>query len=219
MKRILLVLCLVLLPVLAHAGDTPFDGFYIGAKAGLESYDVDVEYDLGGGGSLDDEADDSGFVAGAYLGYGRTIKNVFYLGWETDAMYHGMDGEFDYYQGHYYESLDMNWSLGVKARLGGVIADRHLAYGLVGLRIAGFDYRNDTGYAVDDEEENPVLPGFTVGGGYEFAITKHLIARAEIAYTAYAAYELEYVGGPLSGTEESISPSTLDYTVGLAWNF
>ncbi|EGJ48793.1 outer membrane protein [Desulfocurvibacter africanus] len=217
MKRLLFTmftLCLALLPVMAHAGSTPFDGFYIGAKVGNESYQIDVEYD-GPSNDFEDDADDSGFVAGVYLGNGRAIKDVFYLGWEVDAMTHNMEGSFS--GGN--ESLDMNWSLGLKARLGGVIADRNLLYGLAGVRFASFDYRNDTGYILDDEDENPVLPGFTLGGGYEFAITDHLIARAEVTYTAYAAAKVEYLGGPRNGIEEEMSPSTMDYTVGLAWNF
>lgn len=217
MKRLLFTLltpCLVLLPVLAYAGNTLFDGFYIGAKVGGESYQLDVEYD-GYNNYFEDDADDSGFVAGAYLGNGRAIRDVFYLGWEVDAMSHNMEGTFS--GGN--ESLDMNWSMGVKARLGGVIAERNLLYGLAGLRLASFDYRNDTGYILDDEDENPVLPGFTLGGGYEFALTDHLLARAEFAYTSYAAAKVGYFGGPRNGIDEEMTPSTMDYTVGLAWNF
>lgn len=121
--------------------------------------------------------------------------------------------EIDYSQG--YDTVELVWSLGGKARLGGIIADRHLIYGLLGLRIAHFK-SEIYGYSGDDATTEI---GISAGAGYEFAITHNVIARVEGAYTGYTPIEIEYKGGYYDGMKEEIDPTTFTTTVGLAWRF
>jgi len=199
---------LILSPTSALA-KSPFEGFYLGGQLGVGKFSMDTEY-TGMGYSGDDDGSTSDLVGGVYFGGGKPVTEVVYLGGEVDFMVHNQ--EIDYSQG--YDTVELAWSIGGKARLGGIIADRHLIYGLLGLRIAHFK-SEIYGYTDSDETR----AGISVGAGYEFAITHNIIARAEGAYTGYAPIEFEYVGGPYGGMKEEIDPTTFTTTVGLAWRF
>lgn len=236
MKTILLCLGMMILPTLAAAA-TPFDGFYIGAQAGASALHTYMELEDADNDKQDDNDESSiGPKGSVFLGGGGAIKGVFYLGGELDATYHGVSVEPTPE-----ETLDLDWSFGARLRIGGVIATRHLLYGLAGVRIGLFEYENRTGYeyefdnnccdcdnGYDDDdceddnwgdEENPILGGLSAGLGYEYAVTNHLGLRLEASYTVYAPLEYEYISGGRQYWDEDIYPSVVDAGLGLAWHF
>ncbi|EGJ49125.1 outer membrane protein [Desulfocurvibacter africanus] len=234
MKSILLCLSMMILPTLAAAA-TPFDGFYVGGQAGLGALHTYMELEDADNDEQDDQGDwGLGPTGGIFFGGGGAIKDAFYLGGEIDAAYHGLSADPTSE-----ETLDLNWSFGARIRIGGVIADDHLLYTMLGLRVGLFEYDNRTGYDYEFEngccdcdqddddcdddnwgsEEKPVLGGASVGLGYEYAITDHLGMRTEVGYTFYAPLEYEYISGARQYWDESIYPSVLDATLGLVWHF
>ncbi len=239
MRSIFICLCMLALPGPAMA-QTGFDGFYVGGKAGLGLLSTHMKLEDAENQERADEWDHGlGATGGLFFGGGKVLKNVLYLGGEADVTYHGLSADPSDQ-----ESLDLNWSTGASFRLGAVIAQRHLLYGLLGLRLAFFDYDNDTGFAyeydngccdcngkdADDcdddddggqwgDEDSPVRAGGSLGLGYEFLITDHLGLRAEAAYAIYAPLRYEYLNGERRYWDETILPGVLDATLGLAYHF
>lgn len=232
-----IVLCMLLFPSMALAG-TPFDGFHVGAKAGINALNVFMELEDEENREVEDNHDRGWSpTGGVFIGGGKAIKEVFYLGGEVDATYHGLSADPSRQ-----ETLSLDWSFGATFRIGGVIAKRHLLYGLAGLRLGLMDYDNDTGFdyefdyscdcddgaanGCDDrdddrlsDEDHPVVGGARIGLGYEYALTDHLGLRAETAYTVYGPLRYEYLDGARQYWDETIVPGVFDATLGVAYHF
>lgn len=130
----------------------------------------------------------AGFLGGLKLGYNWQVTPHIVAGFETDAEYRSGIGGGTNGQGS--ASNTRGGYLGTfRARLGYAF-DRWLVYGTGGLAYGhiiapkNFSGANVIGpaYAQGISQNNPFLPGWTVGGGVQFALTDRLSVKAEYLY-------------------------------------
>lgn len=130
----------------------------------------------------------AGFLGGLKLGYNWQLTPHVVAGFETDGEYRSEIGGGT--NSHGTVSSTRGGYLGTfRARLGYAV-DRWLVYGTGGLAYGHiiapktFSGANLIGpaYAQGTSQNNPFLPGWTVGGGVQFALTDHLSVKAEYLY-------------------------------------
>ncbi len=146
-------------------------GFYLGAAAG-GGWGKSTFYDPFGG--VTDTVSVTGFLVGGYTG----------INYQIDPVVIGIDFDFI---GSFVHGSDIDtagnslqtkvfWTSSVTGRVGWAL-DRLLIYGKGGV---GFAYHRDTVTATFGVPiGSAVNAGWTFGGGLEYAITEHWIARAE----------------------------------------
>jgi outer membrane immunogenic protein len=184
-------------------------GFYLGAAVG------------GGWGSATwndpfapatATASPHGFLVGALAG----------INYQIDSVVVGAEADFtgSWTNGSVVDSAGNNlltkvfWTSTVTGRVGWAF-DRLLIYGKGG---AAFAYDRDTVTLATDGGQaigSTYRAGWTIGGGLEYAVTDHWIARFEYDYLKFAA-----VGFQFSGTRNSLflPPLNAGGTVGLTLN-
>jgi outer membrane immunogenic protein len=185
--------------------DFNWTGFYIGLNVGYGWGNADTDFD-----PLPDPVtffslepqslnpDPSGFIGGGQIGY-NFQWNWLVLGVETDFQGTDMEGHdrrqpFDDITGSiangnpdvFLEAHErMQWFGTARARIGFVPMCRLLVYATGGLAYGNVDYSAQTNfdngvtYPVSFSETNL---GWTVGGGFEWALTHHWSVRAEYLY-------------------------------------
>lgn len=129
-----------------------------------------------------------GFLGGLKLGYNWQLTPHIVAGFETDAEYRSEIGGGT--NSHGTASSSRSGYLGTaRARLGYAL-DRWLVFGTGGLAYGhiiapkSFSGANLLGpaFAAGTSVNNPFLPGWTVGGGLQFALTNNLSLKAEYLY-------------------------------------
>ncbi len=164
-----------------------WSGFYLGAAAGGARSDWTIDSLPVLGGSA------NGFVGGVYAGYNWQLSPWFVLGVETDIMGSTLSGTTDLSgkNGNVPFALQaedkLNWLGTTRARFGVTPWQSVLVYGTGGLAYGGV---KDTltqsigsssiasSFATSGSDDATRL-GWAAGAGAEFAITPHLLARAE----------------------------------------
>lgn len=173
-------------------------GFYLGLHAGGGFGEAETDFeampdeDSFGLRNTTKNPHPDGFIGGLQLGYNYQIGS-FVLGAETDFSGTNMDGSkkspliepdgtrFD--GGHIYTQEGTDWFGTVRGRLGFTPWCRVLLYATGGLAYGDVHYSADvtrlSRYPVSFNETNV---GWTVGGGLEYALTKHWSAKLEYLY-------------------------------------
>jgi outer membrane immunogenic protein len=193
-------------------------GFYIGVNAGYGWGDADTSFD-----PLPDAAsffsiepiilspDPTGFVGGGQIGY-NWQWNSFVLGVETDFQGSSMDGSTRNdpiiningnanAPGTFIEARQStDWFGTFRAKIGFVPFCRLLVYGTGGLAYGHVNYFADTDFTAQRgpfylSSFDRTEVGWTVGGGLEYALSKHWSVKAEYLY-----YDL--------GNESSTAPAS-----------
>jgi opacity protein-like surface antigen len=159
----------------ASAQQSRFEGLYIGAQ-GHYSY-IKADLDVSGVGSDDDNLD--GFGGSGFIGFGGTDRsNTFYGGLEIEGGYDNADWNQNI--GGTQVEAEAEWTAGISARLGVVMAERYLLYVRGGYQ--GTQGKlNVSGFGSEDEWIN----GFRFGGGLEGFVTENIALRADYTYTIY----------------------------------
>src|SRR6185503_20427249 len=135
-----------------------------------------------------------GFAAGVYGGYNYQFANRFVIGGELDwGKSSSSRDELIFGDSALLSSFGAFGSARLRA---GYAFDRLLAYGAVGVGFAsisnGYRYTIQKGcdtlqQAIWDEQ---VKAGLIVGGGFEYAFTRHLVGRGEYLYADYGSVTL-----------------------------
>ena len=140
----------------AHAGDSAFDGAYVGVQGDYvngQNADIDVD----------------GIGGGAFGGYGKSFGD-WYVGGEISVGVSGADGS------NAAASVEKKYAYGVAARAGYVFGDKVLGYGIVGWERGKFEGKVAFG---DVSEE---LNGLRVGLGAETFVSEAVSVRTEVNY-------------------------------------
>lgn len=167
---------------MAGAQAAGFDGGYFGVQAGGAVYDIDVS----GEGTSVSGLGATGGSAGMLLGYGQLSAEGAYGAVEIDALVEDVETTIEI-DGVGRDTLEARYSLGATARIGTLLADDVLLYGLLGYqqtevrarsRIDGVGSMSDT----DSLKGGRVGAGIEVddGGGGWFV-------RGEASYTFYSS--------------------------------
>ena len=162
-----------------------------------------------------------GVVGGVQLGYNYQI-NCFVAGIETDFSGSGMSGSQSVspillnsggtFQGVVSAHENTNWYGTLRPRLGYAVQPRLLVYATGGLAYGDVSYSANTnfgqGYNSYPASLSTTKVGWAVGGGVEYAVSKHCTVRLE-----YLHMDL----GSESVTAGPVSPNP-PYTEGYTWN-
>ncbi|WP_162244888.1 outer membrane protein [Aminobacter sp. DSM 101952] len=191
-------------------------GGYVGLQVGHawgDSY-----YDDGFGSFIN--YDPKGVIGGAYAGYNHQFGNLV-IGAEADLNFSGIErGRApEEYEGGgssdvHYGTAEMKWNGTIRARLGYAV-DRFLPYVAAGVAFAKYDIalmHDDFSHF----ERSTAVPGWTLGGGIEYAATDNLMVRAEYRYTDYGneTWDDENWGDGLN-----VDLKTHDLRLGIAYKF
>ena len=204
-------------------------GFYAGGQIGGSWSDTDQKIkgrsdakDFAGFGKSF-SPDPSGFIGGLYAGYNYDLGNNIVLGADTDWIWGDMD-ESDsksYLKGTEDEfkvsgKIKEKWAGSTRARIG-YSMDRWMPYFAGGVAYAKIDSDakfSDADGVYSKASGNKTLTGYTLGAGVDYAMTDHIILRAEYRYTDFGDKDF--------GNKDfkyNVDYKTNDVRVGVAYKF
>lgn len=182
----------------------PFNGPYIGAQGGYDSYHVNATGTVTGfSGKADLGASGGNF--GLFAGYGKTFGTL-YLGAELEGSLNNATMKFSDNIGDNFGAKSKN-TFGGDLRVGFLPSATTLLYASVGAVRSKFD---GTGQLTGSKS----LTGTRLGLGAETAISAKVTARLGWNYTDYQDYK--YAGGGISA---KLSPTENLFRLGLAYHF
>jgi opacity protein-like surface antigen len=182
-------------------GYSAWDGFYVGAQAGLVAT---KSHEIGGVVGPEQLFGDTGGNAGVFAGYRFTV---------TDWLILGVDAEANTFATEYLWNAArygaIKWDAAVRATLGYPVAPNVLAFGTIGYSWAHFDM--SPGYGNPNAQYTG--GGVQLGLGVDMMVTENLMARFHATWALYGVNTVPVPGG---GTSE---PSDVVVRVGAAWRF
>ncbi len=177
------------------AADSRFQGVWAGAQIGWAGYDIETSERDGDDRAKNEGLAASGVSAGFFLGT-STVQNGWYLGLQANV--HMNDAEF---QSSASEpgfqisvDLDVKESYGLDARIGRLVSDNVLFYGLLGYqltKVVGRVSATGIGSLDDDDTFGGVRGGF----GVEYVTDNRVFTRMEYTMTLYGSERLEFSDG------------------------
>lgn len=219
-------------PVVAAAPAFSWTGFYAGGQIGGSWSDTDQKitgHDVKAGNhnfsgfGKSFSPDPSGFIGGLYAGYNYDLGNNIVLGADTDWVWGDMD-ESDsktYLKDTVDEykvdgKIKEKWAGSTRARIGYAM-DRWMPYFAGGVAYAKIDSDakfSDADGVYSKASGNKTLTGYTLGAGVDYAMTDHIILRAEYRYTDFGDKDF--------GNKDfkyNVDYKTNDVRVGVAYKF
>ena len=206
-------------------------GFYAGAQIGGSWSDTDLhgKYRTSAtnfDGRKSFSPDPSGFIGGIYAGYNYDLGNNIVIGADTDWVWGDMD-ESDKHSvtysngqtGSFQGKLKEQWAGSTRARIGYAV-DRWMPYIAGGVAYAKVDssYRmkDSAGKVVPgfSASDSDTLVGWTIGAGFDYAMTDHIILRAEYRYTDFGDEDYSK-----NNVKYNVDYKTNDFRVGVAYKF
>jgi opacity protein-like surface antigen len=204
------------------------DGFYLGAQAGYDSYRVRENVGFFGTGPAagtpvlvtNPAINATGFVGGLFLGYGKYMTDMFYLGGEIFGNYSGADDNgYNIYNQNalaYTSEVKAHGSWGLAVLPGMKINDTTLGYIRLGwnwVRMESDESANPAVVSAGSYNNNPTntVNGFAYGLGMETLLTGDWSLRAEYTHTGYSSFS--------SRLGTSFNPSDNQFMVGINWHF
>jgi len=215
-----------------------WQGFYVGGQIGGSWSDTDYKVreaaNTNANGAVTEwekshhSPDADGFIGGIYAGYNFDISNNIILGVETDFVWSDMedssrrvfnDGAGLKVADKY--SVKQKWQGATRLRAAYAI-DRFLPYISAGVAYGRLDTKNkfhfsQTGASGIDTSESheDTFVGWTIGAGFDYAVTNNIIARLEYRYTDLGDKTFTFNGND----RHKIDYKTNDIRVGVAYKF
>ncbi|MFO8032711.1 MAG: porin family protein [Desulfohalobiaceae bacterium] len=187
----------------AEDGQSLFHGVYAGGAVGYASFDTDLEAN----GDSKEGVSASDLSTGIFAGTG-TVYNRFYYGLEGNFILNNADfsenitnseTEIDISDGEFEESY------GLSARLGNLLAENVLAYGLIGWQQVKLDASNNEGWSEDEK-----FDGLRLGAGVEYQSNQNVFIRGEYSHTFYGDEELNGI---------DVEPEQGHFQMGIGFRF
>lgn len=168
-------------------------GAFFGAHLGYgraKSKELSYEQFRGPDVFLESHLDPRGMLGGVYAGYNFQLASGVVVGAEADASLSGLRNQsllYVYGGMNYLSTDDLNtssvrWMASARARLG-YSFDRFLPYVTGGVAVA--DFRNIGDHKYHNYQFDSTAVGYTVGAGLEYAITDHLVVRADYRFSDF----------------------------------
>ncbi len=175
----------------------------------------------------------SGFIGGLYAGFNFDLGRNFILGFDTDILFPGQKKKTktffrvdkDEEEGEEKDSITFNhtlkqkWTGATRVRIG-FSTNRVMPYLSGGVAYGQLQDIMMTSITGEEPfnatlDETRTIMGYTLGGGFDFAITDHVIMRAEYRYSDFGKKTYQYKGKD----EIEIKHKTNDFRIGLAYKF
>ena len=197
-------------PVPYSVAANTWGGFYIGLHAGgawtnaparqrfshhAGAIPGDPAHDQDGGSRV---MSLGGAQGGIQAGYNFDVGNRFVLGLEADFAYSGLSGAqtpyglIPVFNGRYgfAQNMKTDWQATVRGRVGYSVFDSLLVYATGGVAFTNLNYASN--FADDFAEYEffrlkAARTGWTIGGGFEYAISNNWSAKLEYLHTEYAS--------------------------------
>lgn len=169
---------------------------------------------------------DTNFIGGLYAGYNYQFQNNVVIGLDADIAWTDNteksnknvpfgESRIDAY--HY--KVEQDWLAAVRGRLG-YAYNRFLPYIAGGVAFTDIDYKKryfgDVREVWFDEHssESKTLTGYTLGAGVDYAMTDHIILRAEYRYTDFGDKDFT-----LYSRSRNVELKANDLRFGVAYKF
>ena len=202
-------------PRAAPATPAPYNwsGFYVGGQVGYFWGRTRVEED---GVVTEPHAKTNGVIGGVFGGYN----------WQNGPVVFGLEGDFSWTNAHgtgtavtpittqLPNTYDVNWTSHARGRLGYAF-DRWLFFIAGGLAIADFNFQEGATIAIIPPPTGATYVGWSIGGGFEYAITQNILGRVEFLYDDFG--HKDYIGSDGDPYRVKLTGSTLRGAV--AWKF
>jgi outer membrane immunogenic protein len=179
-------------------------GFYLGAEIGAGWLnDKGRFFAPGPVGSLNYDRNNAGVVGGGFAGYNWQLSNSIVIGAEADI--EGTSITSNTVAPTISESLP--WQGSLRGRLGYAMnnalfyATGGLAFGQIDTRYPGFNFSG-------------TQPGWTLGGGIEYAFNNNWFARAEYRYTSFSGFTDTAVVPPTVSVKHAPNENAVRFGVG-----
>ena len=157
--------------------------------------------------------DTSGGMGGLFIGYNYQTPVKIVVGVETEANFGRVDGSSSCPNPTYSCHTNVYWVGSTRGRLGYAL-DRFLPYVAIGWAYGGADTYVKDLFTNRESGSNNGYFGFTPGIGFEVALTKNLLIRAEYSYYYFFKSEKSIYG---ADTDVQIDNSA--FKVGLSFKF
>jgi outer membrane immunogenic protein len=212
-------LALAAVPALAQDAPATWTGPYVGLNLGYGGGSFKYPYsgttDIAGTNPVAGQArqDSSGVLGGVTAGYNYEMSNGVLVGLEADIDASDIGGKTQVYGADNSAAAAADIAsridyLGTaRVRVGkAMFGNRFVPYVTGGFAYGGV--RSDANYACSSctgytsasfDSPNHLQTGWTVGGGAEYALTRHLSMKAEYLYVDLRDRNLDYGGGQFSG--------------------
>jgi len=106
-----------------------------------------------------------------------------------------------------------DWIGSVRARAGFAVNDQALIFATGGLALMGYEgYTFDTSSS-EKYKDSKTFMGWTVGGGFNYRITSHMVVGAEALYARYGRKTMQY------DLPYTVKPSTFSAFLTLSYQF
>lgn len=178
MMKYTLAAVAALLAVPAFAAG-PFDGPFVGVQGGWQRDTQHLGIDYNDGTRDSGSARKSGFAYGAQVGYDFRLNPSVVLGAEVSATGRTGSSYFGDNVGNAFR-LKQGRTFNATARLGYLVSPTGLVYARGGYSNAQFKVDDFVG-----DRDHTNKGGYTVGAGYEQAITQQVSARVEYNYSHF----------------------------------
>ena len=204
-----------------------WSGFYAGAQLGYSwGNDSTIEY-LTGTDTLTGFAwkyRTDGVIGGGFAGYNYEMDSIV-VGAEADIEATDIHGGFLDAGGLGKGTMHIDWQGSLRARVGLAAFDRGLLYATGGAALGDINYVYTNIPLAIDEPVTKTRVGWTVGAGFEYALTDNLTLRTEYRYTDYGTFRIPSqtafgpVVAPPNGLTGEQHPYSSSARIGVAYKF
>ena len=170
--------------------------------------------------------DDGNFIGGLYAGYNYQFQNNVVIGLDADIAWinNTTKSNKDIPVGEYsiegfYNKVEQDWYAAVRGRLG-YAYNRFLPYIAGGVAFTDIDYKKryfgDVRKITFDRHysDSSTFTGWTIGAGFDYAMTDHIILRAEYRYTDFGDDDFS-----ADWWKNNVDLKANDLRVGVAYKF
>lgn len=170
--------------------------------------------------------DDGNFIGGLYAGYNYQFQNNVVIGLDADIAWINNTAKSnkdvlvnDYYLKGFHNKVEQDWLAAVRGRLG-YSYNRFLPYIAGGVAFTDVEYKRRYIDDISDlshyehYSDSKTLTGYTLGAGFDYAMTDHIILRAEYRYTDFGDDDFT-----VDGWKRNVDMKANDLRVGVAYKF
>jgi outer membrane immunogenic protein len=176
---ILIELCFGAMSAQAHAADIyDWTGFYLGAEGGY-GWGRMFSKSLDNGSTANPSM--NGGAGGPFAGFNYQFANRIVLGIETEASFGNIEGDTDCPNKAFSCFGRVDWVGSTRAR-GGYAFDKLLPYVTFGVAYGQATIGQSPKGSNNESVKARTHVGWSPGAGFEFAVTRHFIARVAYAY-------------------------------------